>query len=112
MELSCPVNKLGTVTMYLVRRQGGLDDSAAPAFLGAIKPQVVIMNNGPKKGLGQSDDRSKPLVVPGVQTAAYERNSYLRVAKSPCVEGIWQADRSLLGTDRPHHNSAAVVARV
>ena len=58
MELSCPVNKLGTVTMYLVSRHGGLDDSAAPAFLGAIKPQVMILNNGPRKGLGQTDDRS------------------------------------------------------
>src|SRR3979411_404581 len=110
MELSCPVNKLGTVTMYLVSRHGGLDDSAAPAFLGAIKPQVVIMNNGPKKGLGQTDDRSKPLVVPGVQTAAYERNSYLRLAKSPGVEGIWQEHLSLLDKDPNPNTSPDMIA--
>jgi competence protein ComEC len=110
MELSCPINKLGTVTMYLVSRHGGLDDSAAPAFLGAIKPQVVIMNNGPKKGLGQTDDRSKPLSVPGVQTAAYERNSYLRLAKSPGVEGIWQEHLSLLDKEPAHNTSPDMIA--
>jgi len=98
--------------MYLVSRHGGLDDSAAPAFLGAIKPQVVIMNNGPKKGLGQTDDRSKPLVVPGVQTAAYERNSYLRLAKSPGVEGIWQEHLSLLDKDPAHNTSPDMIANL
>ena len=110
MELSCPVNKLGTVTLYLVSRHGGLDDSAAPAFLGAIKPQVVIMNNGPRKGLGQTDDRAKPIAIPGKPTAPYERNSYLRLAKLPGVEGIWQEHLSLLDKDPSHNTSQDMIA--
>jgi len=103
MELACPINKLGNVTLYTVSRHGGLDDSGAPAFVGAIKPQVVVMNNGPKKGLGQSDDRAKPINV--ATAAPYERNSYLRLAKLPGVEGIWQEHLSLNDKD-PAHNTA------
>ena len=50
MELACPVNKLGTVNLYTINRHGGLDNSGAPALLGAIKPQVIVVNNGPRKG--------------------------------------------------------------
>ena len=103
MELSCPINKVGQVTMYTVSRHGGLDDSGAPAFVGAIRPQVAVMNNGPKKGLGQTDDRAKPVAIPG--TAPYEKNSYLRLAKNPGIEGIWQMHLSLIDQD-PAHNTA------
>jgi hypothetical protein len=103
MELVCPVNKVGQVTMYTVSRHGGLDDSGAPAFIGAIRPQVMVMNNGPKKGLGQTDDRIKPIAVPNV--APYEKNSYLRLAKNPGVEGIWQLHLSLVDQE-PAHNTA------
>ena len=105
MELACPVNKLGTVTVYTVGRHGGLDDTASPAFIGAIKPQVMVMNNGPRKGLGQSDDRATPIDVPGKPFTPYERNSYLRLAKNPGVEGIWQEHLSMLDKD-PGHNTA------
>jgi beta-lactamase superfamily II metal-dependent hydrolase len=39
MELACPVNKLGTVTLYQSSRHGAFDGAGAPAFLGAIRPQ-------------------------------------------------------------------------
>ena len=94
MEMACPVNKIGTVNLYTINRHGGLDDSGSPALLGAIKPQVIVINNGPRKGLGQTDDRAQPL--PG-KYAPYERNSYLRLAKLPGIEGIWQGH---LLTDR------------
>ena len=55
MELACPVNKFGTVTLYQTSRHGSLDGAGSPAFLGAIKPQVVVVNNGPRKGMGQID---------------------------------------------------------
>src|SRR5579871_4656974 len=61
LELVCPVNKLGHVNLYTINRHGSLDDSGAPALLGAVKPQVVVFNNGPKKGLGQKDERSQPI---------------------------------------------------
>jgi len=52
MELVCPVNKLGQVTIYQTSRHGSFDGAGSPAMLGAIRPQVVVMNNGPRKGMG------------------------------------------------------------
>jgi hypothetical protein len=66
---------------------------------------VVIVNNGPRKGLGQRDDRIKPISVPGETPVSYEHNSYLRLAKLPGVEDIWQEHLSLLDKD-PAHNTA------
>ena len=57
MELACPVNKLGKVTLYQTGRHASFDGAGAPAFLGAIQPQVVVVNNGPRKGLGQQGYR-------------------------------------------------------
>jgi competence protein ComEC len=105
MELVCPINRVGTVSIYQSSRHGGFDDAGAPAFLGAIKPQVIIVNNGPRKGLGAVDNRVKPITVPGRQTAAYEKNSYLRMATLPGIEGIWQGHLSFLDKD-PSHNTA------
>jgi competence protein ComEC len=103
MELACPVNKLGKVTVYQTSRHGSLDGAGAPAFLGAIAPQVVVVNNGPRKGLGQVDANVKSITPAG--PAPYEKNSYQRLAKLPGIEGIWQGHLSLL--DRaPEHNTA------
>jgi len=109
MELACPVNKLGQINLYTINRHGGLDDSGAPALLNAIKPQVVVMNNGPRKGLGQTDARTKPL--PG-NYAPYERNSYLRLAKLPGIEGIWQEHRSLIDPDPAHNTAPDMIANM
>jgi len=105
LELACPVNKLGPVTVYTINRHGGLDNSGTPAVLGAIRPQVIVVNNGPRKGMGATDDRVKPLTTPGAPPAPYERNAYLRMAKTPGVIDIWQAHLSLIDSD-PAHNSA------
>jgi competence protein ComEC len=105
MELACPVNKVGQVTLYQSSRHGGLGDAGSPAFLGAIRPQVIVVNNGPRKGLGQADDRVKPMTVAGQQPAPYEKNSFLRLAGLPGVEGIWQGHLSLVDKD-PRHNTA------
>jgi len=103
LELACPVNKLGTVDLYTINRHGTLADSGSPALLGAIRPQVIVVNNGPRKGLGQQDDRAKPIAAPGA--APYERNSYLRMVKTPGVQDVWQIHLSLLDSD-PAHNAA------
>src|SRR5579859_3277670 len=71
MELACPVNKLGQVTLYQTSRHGSLDGAGAPAFLGAIRPQVVVVNNGPRKGMGQVDNNVKSMTPPGTQTTPY-----------------------------------------
>ena len=112
MELSCLVNKLGTVTVYQTSRHGGLDDAGAPAFLGAIRPQVVVVNNGPRKGLGAVDDRVKSLTPPGTSAAPYEKNSFLRLAKLPGIEGIWQGHLSLLDKDPNHNTSEDMIANL
>jgi hypothetical protein len=99
MELACPINKLGTVTGYQTSRHGSLDAAGAPGFLGAVRPQVVVVNNGPRKGLGASDTRVQPITVAGRPSAPYERNGYLRLAKLPGIEGIWQGHLSLLDSN-------------
>ena len=107
MELACPVNKIGTVNLYTINRHGGLDDSGSPALLGAIKPQVVVINNGPRKGLGQRDNRVEPL--PG-NYAPYERNSFLRLAKLPGIEGVWQEHLSMIDSNPAHNTNRDMIA--
>ena len=104
MQLVCPLNKVGRITLYQSSRHGGLDGAGSPALLNAIQPQVIIVNNGPKKGLGQTDKRIQP-IVNMVKPATYEKNSYLRMAAIPGIEGIWQGHLALLDKD-PAHNTA------
>jgi len=92
MELACPVNRVGQVTVWQAGRHGALDGAGAPGFLYAIKPQVVVVNNGPRKGLGGPS--------PGRQKASTVH--YERIAGTPGIEGIWQGHRSLLD---PDHNT-------
>src|SRR5258708_27995583 len=105
MEVACPANKLGRVTVYQTGRHGSFDGAGAPALLGAISPQVVIVNNGPRKGMGQVDNNMKSAMPPGKTAAPYEKNAYLRMAKLPGIEGIWQGHLSLLANE-PHHNTS------
>jgi competence protein ComEC len=48
-DLVCPVNKLGTVDVYLTTHHG-LDSSGAPALVHGVRPRVAVMHNGPRKG--------------------------------------------------------------
>jgi beta-lactamase superfamily II metal-dependent hydrolase len=105
IELACPANKLGSINVYTINRHGGLDNSGTPALLGAIRPQVIVVNNGPRKGLGASDDRTRTISVPGINPAPYERNAYLRMKGTPGVEDIWQGHQSLIDP-APAHNTA------
>jgi competence protein ComEC len=105
MELACPVNKLGKVTLYQTGRHGSFDGAGAPAFLAAIQPQVVVVNNGPRKGMGQVDNTVKSNNPLGQVVTPYEKNAYLRLANIPGIEGIWQGHLSLLDPD-PKHNTA------
>ena len=100
MALACPVNKLGEVTVYQTGRHGALDGAGAPGFLYAIKPQVVVVNNGPRKGLGGPS--------PGQQKAATVH--YERLAKSPGIEGVWQGHLSLFDTE--HNTNPEMIANL
>ena len=93
MELACPINRLGEVTIWQAGRHGALDGAGAPGFLYAIKPQVVVANNGPRKGLGGPS--------PGSEKARSVH--YDRIAKTPGIEGVWQGHRSLF---EAQHNTA------
>jgi len=110
MSLVCPVNKLGTVTLYHVSRHGGLSGSGAPAFLGAIRPQVAIVNNGPRKGFGATDTTVKSVTPGGPRP--YEKDSYSRLAKLPGIEGIWQLHLSLLDRDPKHNTPENMIANL
>jgi beta-lactamase superfamily II metal-dependent hydrolase len=86
LELACPINKLGTVTLYQTAKHGGWDGGGAPAFINAIKPQVVVVNNGANKGLG----------IPR------GHGHYERITRIPGIEGIWEEHMSPEG---PEHNA-------
>jgi competence protein ComEC len=100
MELACPVNRLGRVTLWQTGRHGALDGAGAPGFLHAIAPQVVVVNNGPRKGLGGPS--------PGAQKAATVH--YERIASTPGVEGVWQGHLSLF--DREHNTAPDMIANL
>ena len=109
MDLACPVNKLGHVNLYTINRHGGLDNSGAPALLGAIAPQVIVLNNGPRKGLGQKVENTK---IINANYTPYETNSYLRLAKLPGIEGVWQAHKSLIDPDPAHNTAPDMIANL
>jgi competence protein ComEC len=110
IELACPVNKLGSVTVY--QTSGAFDAAAVPAFLGAIKPQVVVVNNEPTKRTGNVDDRLKSLTPSGTQTTQDEKNLYEELGKIAGIEGIWQVHRSIFDKSTSHNTSQEMSANV
>src|SRR5262245_35224913 len=102
MELACPTNRLGQVTIWQAGRHGALAGAGAPGLRHAIKPQVVIVNNGPRKGLGGGSTSSpKPV------TRHYER-----IAATPGIEGIWQGHLSLLEKDKASNTAEEMIANL
>src|SRR5262245_9489170 len=112
MELVCPVNKLGTVTVYQSGRHGSFDGAGSPALLNAIRPQVAVVNNGPRKGLGQVDNTVRSTTPAGTKTTPYEKNGYARLAQIPGIEGIWQGHLSLLDKDPSRNTSVEMIANL
>ena len=112
MELVCPVNKLGTVTVYQSGRHGSFDGAGSPALLNAIRPQVAVVNNGPRKGLGQVDDTVRSTTPAGTKTTPYERNAHSRLAQIPGIEGIWQGHLSLLDKDPSRNTAVDMIANL
>jgi competence protein ComEC len=85
MMLACPENKVGRVTLFQATHHGFVNgQSGAPALIWAIQPRVVVVNNGPRKGL--------------------EGNAYETITKIRGLEDTWQLHRALKN-DGAHNTS-------
>ncbi|HEV1284780.1 MAG TPA: MBL fold metallo-hydrolase [Bryobacteraceae bacterium] len=90
LELACPLNHLGHVTLFQATHHGFYNDnSGAPAHVWSLHPQVVIVNNGPRKGLGA--------------------NAWDTISKTPGLEDTWQVHLSL-ATDAAHNTAEQRIA--
>jgi len=69
LELVCPVNRIGSVDVYLSTHHG-MNLSGSAAIVHALAPRVAIMNNGARKG--------------GTPEA------WQTIRRSPGLEDIWQ----------------------
>lgn len=49
IELSCPENRIGKIDLMLSTHHGA-ESSSPPQLVHAVKPRVVVMNNGARKG--------------------------------------------------------------
>ncbi len=65
LALVCPVNKLGSVDLYLATHHG-LNLSNPPAIVDALKPRVAIVNNGATKG-GSAEALHTIRTSPGIE---------------------------------------------
>ena len=59
-----------------------------------------------------SRQEAKSANPPGKQIAPYEKNSYLRMAQIPGIEGIWQGHLSLVDSDPKHNTSEEMIANL
>jgi hypothetical protein len=76
LELMCPNNRLGTADLFIISHHG-LAISNSPALVHALRPRVIVMNNGIRKG-GQPQTMKT-------------------VFSSPGLEDLWQVHFSELG---------------
>jgi competence protein ComEC len=83
LQLVCPINKLGSVDIFVVSHHGW-SQSNSPAFLTAISPRIAILDNGANKGGTPS--------------------SWDTIRNSPKLEDLWQIHFSNEGGAA--HNSA------
>ena len=79
-NLVCPNNLLGTVDLHVSNRHG-ITGSGSPTFVHALKPRIVLFDNGPQKGAS--------------------REPFLSVQSSPGLEDIWQLHYSVPRPARP-----------
>ncbi|HEY3837905.1 MAG TPA: MBL fold metallo-hydrolase [Bryobacteraceae bacterium] len=89
-KLVCPVNKIGHIELYQTTHHG-LDRSNSPQMLQAIRPEVAVMNNGPRKG--------GPASV------------FETLRKSPGLEDIWQGHLAL-GTPKEVNTDERMIANL
>ena len=91
-ELGCPVNRIGTVTLLQATHHGFVNDfSGFPPLYWALKPQVVVVNDGPRKGL---------------QVSAWDT-----ISKIQGLQGVWQSHLAL-ATDKAHNTDEKLIANL
>jgi competence protein ComEC len=89
LDLMCPVNRIGSVDLYLTSHHG-LAQSGSPALVHALQPRVAVMNNGTTKG-----------GAPAAFRVLYE---------SPGLEDLWQLHWS--HNARLDNSPAAFIANI
>lgn len=90
LELVCPNNLIGTVTLYLIAHHGMAPDNPK-ALVWALHPQVAIMNNGGHKG-GNAE-------------------AWQIVHDSPGLDGLWQLHYAVDG-GKDHNVADDLIANV
>ena len=78
-ELMCPVNRVGTVDLYMTANHG-TDNANSPVLVHALRPRVVIADNGPAKGAAAA--------------------TFQTVESSPGLEDYWQAHYLIAGGEK------------
>lgn len=88
IELVCPNNPIGRVSLYLVNHHG-FNQSNAKAFVDAIHPRVAIMDNGAHK--------------------AGSPEAWQTVHESPGLEDLWML-HTAEDSDAAHNSAEAFIA--
>lgn len=83
-DLACPVNRIGTVDLLLTTHHG-MSWSGPAALIHALRPRVVVMNNGTRKGA--------------------QVETFQTLETSPGLENLWQLHWSVNGL--LEHNAPA-----
>jgi competence protein ComEC len=92
MMLACPSNKIGEVSLLQATHHGFSNgQSGAPALIWSLKPQVVVVNNGARKG--------------------FSNGGYETLAKIPGIEGIWQGHKGAMN-DADHNTADDMIANL
>ena len=78
-ELMCPVNRVGTVDLYMTANHG-TDNANSPVLVHALRPRVVIADNAARKGASAE--------------------VFQTVMSSPGIEDYWQAHYLTAGGDK------------
>jgi beta-lactamase superfamily II metal-dependent hydrolase len=78
-DLMCPINRVGTVDLYMTANHG-TDNANSPVLVHALRPRVVIADNGPRKGASAE--------------------VFKTVESSPGLEDYWQMHYLIAGGEK------------
>jgi beta-lactamase superfamily II metal-dependent hydrolase len=78
-DLMCPMNRVGTVDLYMTANHG-TDNANSPVMVHALRPRVVIADNGPRKGASAE--------------------VFQTVESSPGLEDYWQTHYLIAGGEK------------